>query len=130
MGLTILVADDDADIVRLISRAAVARGHKALEATDGAQAMGLAIAEKPDAVTLDIMMPRLDGRDVISRLKKDPATSRAAVIILTAVEDAYTRELCFEYGADDYILKPFDVNNLFVKIERAVAKAKGGPTKG
>jgi DNA-binding response OmpR family regulator len=128
MGFTILVADDDPDIVRLVSRVAVARGHKVLEATDGAQAMGLALAEKPDAITLDIMMPRLDGRDVISRLKKDPATARAAIIILTAVEDAYTRELCFEYGADDYILKPFDVNNLFVKIERAVAKSKGTST--
>jgi DNA-binding response OmpR family regulator len=130
MGFTILVADDDPDIVRLVSRVAVSRGHKVLEASDGAQAMGLALAEKPDAITLDIMMPRLDGRDVISRLKKDPATARAAIIILTAVEDAYTRELCFEYGADDYILKPFDVNNLFLKIERAVAKAKAAATKG
>jgi CheY-like chemotaxis protein len=124
MPFTLLIADDDPDIVHLISRVAQTRGHKVLEATDGAEAIGLAIAEKPDAITLDIMMPRLDGRDVISRLKKDPATSRAAVIILTAVEDAYTRELCFEYGADDYVLKPFDVNNLFLKIERAVAKVR------
>lgn len=124
MGFTILVADDDPDIVRLIGTVARSRGHKVLEATDGAQAIGLAIAEKPDAITLDIMMPRLDGRDVISRLKRDPATRHAAIVILTAVEDAYTRDLCFEYGADDYVLKPFDVNNLFLKIERAVAKVK------
>ncbi len=130
MSFTLLIADDDPDIVRLISRAAQSRGHRALEATDGAQAIGLAIAEKPDAMTLDIMMPRLDGRDVISRLKRDPATSHTAVVILTAVEDAYTRELCFNYGADDYVLKPFDVNNLFLKIERAIAKAKSGGQAG
>ena len=125
MPFTLLVADDDPDIVHLIGRVARARGHKVLEATDGAQAIGLALSEKPDAITLDIMMPRLDGRDVISRLKKDPATARTVIIILTAVEDSFTRELCFDYGADDYVLKPFDVNNLFLKIERAV-KTKAG----
>ena len=124
MGFTLLVADDDPDIVRLISRVGQTRGHRVLEAVDGAQAIGLALAERPDAITLDLMMPRLDGRDVISRVKKDPATRNAAVIVLTAVEDAYTRDLCFEYGADDYVLKPFDVQSLFLRIERAVERVR------
>ena len=74
MGLKILVADDDPHIREIIAQMARRRGHSAIFAADGAEALALALAERPDAITLDLQMPRLDGRDVAARLKRDPMT--------------------------------------------------------
>lgn len=129
MGLTLLVVDDDPDIRSLLSRAAVHRGHVVIQAEDGAQALEKVRTSIPDAVSLDIQMPRLDGRDVISRLKRDPTTRDIPVVVVTAMDDEYTRELCLEMGADDVVDKPFDVNHLIARLEFLVEKRRGPKPK-
>ena len=124
MGYNFLIADDDALIRTLLVKAANNRGHTTTECSDGAQAIEAVLASRPDGVLLDLTMPKLDGRDVISRLKSDPSTRDVPVLILTAVDDDLTKELCLEYGAADYVLKPFDVSHVFLKMEHLVEKAR------
>lgn len=130
MGLKILIADDDPHIREIISQMAVRRGHTTLFAGDGAEALALALSERPDAITLDVQMPRLDGRDVAARLKRDPMTRAIPVLVVSAQSDDFTRELVLEMGADDFVDKPFDANHLVSKLEYLVEKARGQkPTK-
>jgi DNA-binding response OmpR family regulator len=124
MGYKLLIADDDPMIRAVLSKVAVSRGHTVVACADGAQAIGMALAERPDGVMLDLMMPNLDGRDVIARLKSDPSTCETPILMLTAVDDEFTRELCLEYGVADYVLKPFDLNHVFMKMEHLIEKAR------
>jgi two-component system OmpR family response regulator len=124
MGLKILVADDDPHIREIIAQMARRRGHAVVFAADGAEALALALAERPDAITLDLQMPRLDGRDVASRLKRDPMTRRIPVLVVSAQSDDFTRELVLDMGADDFVDKPFDANHLISKLEYLVEKAR------
>lgn len=125
MPLKILVADDDPYIRDIIARTAQRRGHTVIFAEDGAGTLAAALAEKPDALTLDIQMPRLDGRDVMSRLKRDPMTRALPVLVVSAQTDDFTRELVLEMGADDFVDKPFDANHLISKLEFLVEKRRG-----
>src|SRR5206468_9878557 len=107
MSLKILVADDDANIRDIIGQLAKRRGHTVLFAEDGASTVATALADRPDAITVDIQMPRLDGRDVVARLKRDPMTRDVPVVVVSAQSDDFTRELVLEMGADDFVDKPF-----------------------
>jgi DNA-binding response OmpR family regulator len=124
MPLRILVADDDVFIRDIIGKIAQKRGHQVLFASDGAATLATALAEKPDAITLDIQMPRLDGRDVMARLRRDPMTAKVPVLVVSAQTDDFTRELVLEMGADDFVDKPFDGNHLISKLEYLVEKRR------
>src|SRR6266849_6115261 len=105
MGLRILVADDDSRLLAMVEAVAEARGHSVIQVDRGDQVIPKTIAEHPEAIVLDLMMPALDGRDVLSRLKSDPKTSGTPVVVVTGRADEYTRDLCFQYGAADVLLK-------------------------
>jgi signal transduction histidine kinase/CheY-like chemotaxis protein len=105
----VLVIDDDADAGDLLRRALEKHGYRVLVATSGARGLELARRAKPAAITLDVMMPGMDGWSVLAALKSDPATAHIPVIMVTILQD---RPLGFALGASDYLTKPVDASKL------------------
>ena len=119
---TILIADDDEDILALVHRALSESGYEVLLARDGATALTTARERKPALALLDIAMPELDGYEVTSALKNDPATKDTIVILFTARSEASDVEKGYEAGADDYIMKPFTLRTLQSRVLTALDK--------
>ncbi|MGZ8740510.1 MAG: response regulator transcription factor [Gaiellaceae bacterium] len=125
VGTTILVADDDEDILALVHRALSESGYDVLLARDGAAALATACERKPTLALLDIAMPALDGYAVTAALKNDPATKDIIVILFTARSEASDVQKGYEAGADDYIMKPFTLKTLQSRVLAALERAKG-----
>lgn len=120
----ILVVDDEPSIVKLVSTTLRARGHTVFEAYDGVEALEKAFQLKPDLILLDIMMPRLDGRETRKRLKADPKTAKTPVIHLSAVGDFESQLEGMEDGLTDYVTKPFAPKELADHVEDFLDPAK------
>ncbi len=119
----LLVADDDEDIRAYLEITLSLAGYDVVLARDGVEAMELALASPPDLVVLDIMMPRMDGLEVLRRLREDVRTSHLPVLLVTArVQREDTLE-GLAAGADDYVTKPFDPDVLIARIEAALRRA-------
>ncbi|MBN1830235.1 MAG: response regulator transcription factor [Deltaproteobacteria bacterium] len=118
---TILVVDDERDIVDLVSYNLEKEGYLVLQAFDGEEAIRLAKTKKPDLVILDLMLPGIQGMEVARILRKNGTTALTPIIMLTAKTDEIDRVLGLEVGADDYISKPFSVRELLARI-RAVLR--------
>ena len=101
---TILVADDEASIRRILETRLSMIGYKVVTASDGKEALKLFKDYEPDLVVLDVMMPKLDGYGVCQELRKD---SDVPIVMLTALGDVADRITGLELGADDYVVKPF-----------------------
>ena len=121
-GKTLLVADDDSDIRRIVSTAARKQGMRTIEAEDGERALRLIREEMPDVIVLDVMMPKQDGRDVCRKVRADAATKDIPIIMFTAKDDQADRLVGLELGADDYIAKPFKIDMLMRRIEYLIWK--------
>jgi len=119
---TLLVADDDPDIRKLVATAARRQGMRVIEAEDGERALRLIREEMPDAVVLDVMMPKQDGRDVCRKVRIDHATKNIPIVMFTAKEDQADRLVGLELGADDYIAKPFKIDMLMRRVEYLIWK--------
>src|SRR6186713_459962 len=112
----ILIVDDIPTNIGVIS-GALKDSYKTKIATNGEKALALASAEdKPDLILLDVMMPEMDGYEVCSRLKADPATREIPIIFLTAMSDAKDETKGFAVGAVDYIHKPFSPTVLLARV--------------
>jgi DNA-binding response OmpR family regulator len=122
---TVLIADDDEDILALVHRALAESGYEVLLARDGATALATARERKPALALLDVAMPELDGYEVTSALKGDPATEDIVVILFTARSEASDVERGYEAGADDYIMKPFTLKTLKSRILAGLDQASG-----
>jgi DNA-binding response OmpR family regulator len=122
---TILIADDDEDILALVHRALSESGYEVLLARDGAAALTTARERKPALALLDIAMPELDGYEVTSALKNDPATKDTIVILFTARSEASDVEKGYDVGADDYIMKPFTLKTLQSRVLAALKQTAG-----
>ncbi len=120
----ILVADNDEDILTLVSFRLERQGYEVLVARDGAEALERARAELPDLCVLDVMMPKLTGYDVTRELRADPRTADVPVILLTArVQEADVRS-GYDAGADDYVRKPFAPQELRDRVAAALEKRR------
>jgi DNA-binding response OmpR family regulator len=121
--LSIVLADDDSDILRLLERRLSRRGYAVVTASDGVAALGAVRSTGPDAVVLDRVMPTMSGEEVCAALKADERTAAIPVILLSA--HASEREIVegFGAGADDYLTKPFDLDELDERLRRLVAAA-------
>src|SRR4051812_12073004 len=119
---TILFADDDEEIQLLMRRVAEKHGYEVIQAFDGEEAHALIGQRRPDLIVLDIMMPKLDGRDLCQRLKSDPTTRDIPVIIFSARGEQSDRLVGLSLGADDYIDKPFNLELLLNKIRHHLWK--------
>jgi diguanylate cyclase (GGDEF)-like protein len=119
---TILVVDDDADIVRFVEMNLRLEGYRVLTARDGLEALEMVAAEVPDLVLLDVMLPGVDGVEVTRRLRADSRTSTLPVIMLTAKTMTADRVLGLTTGADDYIIKPFDTLELVARVRSTLRR--------
>ena len=121
---TVLVIDDDPSARDLIARALTKEGFAVELAADGRTGLELARRLKPQAITLDVMMPGMDGWAVLTALKADPATADIPVIMLTIVDD---KQIGFALGAADYLAKPIDWNRLAATLQRYRRPANAQP---
>jgi two-component system, OmpR family, response regulator AdeR len=103
----ILISDDEPFVVSALAREARRLGLASVADTTSRHVMELARRHRPAVIILDIHQHE-DGRDLLARLKQDPQTRHCKVVILSGVEDQFTRHVCFELGADAYEVKPFD----------------------
>jgi len=119
----ILIADDEPDVLQLVSSNFVSAGYEVLNATDGSAALADAQREKPALIVLDIMMPGLTGLEVTRVLKRDAATAGIPIILLSARSEETNRILGFELGADDFVAKPFSPRELVLRA-RTILRTK------
>jgi phosphate regulon transcriptional regulator PhoB len=120
---TVLIVDDERDIVELVRYHAEKQGWRCVVAGDGPAALRLVRAERPDVVVLDVMLPGLDGLEVCRELRRDPATARVPIVMLTARADETDRVVGLEIGADDYVVKPFSPRELVARIRALLRRA-------
>ena len=118
---TVLVVDDEATIVEIVSRYIERAGYKAVQASDGPEALQQAELHRPDLVVLDVMLPGLDGIEVMRRLQERPG-KRTAVILLTARGEESDRLVGLRQGADDYVVKPFSPAELVARVEAVMRR--------
>jgi CheY-like chemotaxis protein len=123
LSARIVVADDEADILRLISFTLRRRGYTVLEATAGDAALALIRAEQPDLVVLDQMMPGLSGLEVVAALSADPATASIPVVMISAKGQMVEIEQGLASGARAYLVKPFNNRDLADTIARVLSQA-------
>lgn len=120
---TVLIADDAEDVLELVRLGLTGDGYEILTARDGLTALATAREVKPAVALLDVSMPELDGFEVTSALKNDPATKDIVVILFTARSLASDVEKGYEVGADDYIMKPFTLKTLQSRVLAALERA-------
>ena len=118
----VLVADDDPDILALITFRLERAGYDVVGANDGEQALQLALAQPPDLLVLDVMMPKLDGYEVTTRLRQNERTRRVPIILLTARVQEADIARGFEVGADDYVKKPFSPQELGARVQAILGR--------
>jgi two-component system, OmpR family, phosphate regulon response regulator PhoB len=118
----ILVAEDEKQIADMVSFKLTNAGHKVVRASDGEQVLGIAARELPDLILLDVMMPGLNGFEVLRRLKGDPTLRTVPVIMVTA--KGHERDVLsgLRGGAVDYVVKPFSLKELSARVELALRR--------
>lgn len=112
----IVIADDDADIRELVVFKLRHAGHEVLPVADGTAAVEACLADRPDLVILDVMMPGMSGLEAARVLRAEPAMNGVPIIMLTARAQESDIEQGFEAGADDYVVKPFSPRELAVRV--------------
>ena len=130
MSETILVVDDDPDIARFVEVNLRSAGYDVSVAGDGEEALERASELRPDLVLLDVMMPRLDGFELVRALRGHADTQTVPVILLSARAGQESRLEGLERGADDYLVKPFDFGELLARVRALQRRPRGvdGPT--
>jgi DNA-binding response OmpR family regulator len=114
---TVLVADDDPDLLDLIQRRLSRAGYRVILAVDGQQALDLATEHRPDMAVLDVTMPKMSGTEVLARLRADSATSGMLIILISANFRGARDDRGRPEGADDYLPKPFGPGELRNRVE-------------
>lgn len=120
----LLVVDDDPDIARFIEVNLRTHGFEVHLASDGVEALERAQEIRPDLVLVDVMMPRMDGFQVVDHLRSDPRTANTSIIMLTAKALTADKVLGITAGADDYIIKPFDPVELVARVKGTLRRAR------
>jgi len=121
----ILIIEDEPNIRELVLYNLSQNGYEALAADDGLQGLALARSERPDLILLDIMLPGKNGYDICRELRAEG--NNTPVIMLTAKNDEIDKVLGLEFGADDYISKPFGIRELMARIKAVLRRYESGP---
>jgi two-component system alkaline phosphatase synthesis response regulator PhoP len=126
-GARVLVVDDEASITKLVAAYLEPEGYRVRTAGDGERGLALALEWKPDLIVLDIMLPGIDGLELLRRLRQH---SDAYVILLTAKTEEADKVVGLSVGADDYLTKPFSPRELVARIKAALRRVRGdiGPS--
>jgi CheY-like chemotaxis protein len=113
----VLVADDDEDILALLVLRLERAGYEVVVAHDGREALAAAEAQPIDLAVIDVMMPELDGHEVVRRLRARPATAGIPILVLTAAAQEHVAEASAAAGADAHMRKPFSPKELVARLE-------------
>lgn len=119
MAKKILIVDDEPDLLLMMSLRLQSAGYEAIKAASGEEALDVVKKTCPDLILLDLLLPKIQGEEVCKRVKADPKLKRIPIIVFTA-SITHIREKTEEMGADDYILKPFEPENLLFKIKKLI----------
>lgn len=123
MRSRILIVDDDEKIISMLRRGLAFEGYDVLTASNGAEGLKVILSEDPDVVVLDVMMPHVDGFEALRRLREGGSTT--PVLMLTAKDEVENRVKGLDTGADDYLVKPFALEELLARV-RALLRRKTG----
>ncbi|MCS6913300.1 MAG: response regulator transcription factor [Myxococcales bacterium] len=122
MAETILIVEDDPSIRKGLQLNLQVEGYRVLSATDGQEGLRLCMAEAPDLVLLDLMLPRLSGIELIQRLRQN--NEKLPVLVLSAKDQEADKVLALSLGADDYITKPFGLAELLARVRAALRRER------
>lgn len=122
-GVRILVVEDEAPLRGALVQALSSEGFAVREAEDGEKGLAMALSEGPEVILLDLSLPGRDGLEVLAELRRDALES--AVIVLTARGEEEDRLAGFERGADDYVVKPFSMRELLMRVRAVLARSEG-----
>jgi len=126
VALRILLIEDDPDIQKMVQLSLKYQGgHQVSVASGGKEGLAKAIAEMPDLILLDVMMPEMDGYETCRRLKADPATAQIPVVFLSARAQQSEIQKGRDLGAVGYLVKPFDPMNLSSQLEAILKTTRG-----
>ncbi len=117
----ILYVDDDALLRRIVTDRLSVRGYEMCVAVDGEEGLAVARQEKPDVIISDVVMPKMDGFELCRRLREDPELSKVPIILLTSRSQSADKIRGLDLGADDYLTKPFDPEELEARL-RAILR--------
>lgn len=121
---TVLVVDDEKDLVDLVGYNLQRSGYNVLTASSGTEALDLARTHKPDLLVLDLMLPGLEGTEVARRLKADPGTSSIPIVMLTAKGEETDVVVGLTLGAEDYVTKPFSMKILLARLNNVMRRSE------
>lgn len=123
----ILIIDDDQAINELIKINLELTGYKVIQALDGIKGFALAKQEMPSAIILDVMMPEVDGYTVAQRIRQNDSTKNIPILMLTALSQLNDKVKGFDIGVDDYLVKPFEMEELKVRIRSLLKRSRQIP---
>jgi len=121
---SVLVVDDDPVILKLLEVNFEMDGFTVYSASDGAQGLARAREAKPDAVVLDVMMPKMTGLEVATALREDPKTARIPILFVTAKAQSTDVARGLEIGVEDYVTKPFDPLDLINRVRAVIERSR------
>src|SRR5512138_327144 len=125
MNKKVLVIEDDATLQSVLRYNLVREGYEVTTASDGAEGLELARTEKPDCILLDVMLPKMSGFEVCRILRQE---SRVPILMLTARDDETDKITGLDFGADDYMTKPFGMRELMARVRALLRRAEGQST--
>lgn len=123
----ILVIDDDPAIAELVSINLEMEGYEVTTAIDGIKGQALAVQLVPDLIMLDLMLPKVDGFTICQRIRRDERTSDIPVLMLTALSQTHDKVEGFNAGADDYLTKPFEIEEMLVRVRALLRRTNRIP---
>jgi len=114
--LKILIVDDDLTITELMKALMIMEGYEPSVVNDSTKALDIAASFQPDLITMDLMMPGISGFDLCEQLRQDPRFAKLPILIVSAKDDPGTKDRAMRTGADDYLTKPFNIDELLQRV--------------
>jgi len=125
-ALKVLIVEDSPTALYVTGQTLADDGHRVLRATDGKEAVRIAVEEQPDLILLDVILPGLNGFQVCREIKTTPETAQIPVILLTSKTRESDRKWGLEQGADGYLMKPYEASDLLEMVSHFAAPSSGG----
>jgi DNA-binding response OmpR family regulator len=123
----LLIVDDERANRDLLAIMLAPEGFDVVAAASGEEALALVAGHAPDAILLDVMMPGMDGYQVVSAIRSNPATKHIAIVMITGRDDSQTRSLALKVGADDFLSRPVDRTELCERVRTLLHRSRAGP---
>ncbi len=121
---TVLIAEDDDQLAQIVAEALEEEGFRTQRASDGISALNAILETRPDVILLDLMLPRLQGYDICGMVRKTNAVHQIPIVVISGRSTLQDRLRAFELGADDYVIKPFELDELLARVEAIVLRSR------